>query len=100
MFVREEKEKFRAQEREEKREKREKRRAALVFGLSWGAFFGDFCALYFALYPLCVVFVLIRFCSLKKTFASEREERARRRTALLRTSSHRKELLLYIALYI
>ena len=99
MFVREEKEKFRAQEREEKREKREKRRAALVFGLR-GAFFGDFCALYFALYPLCVVFVLIRFCSLKKTFASEREERARRRTALLRTSSHRKELLLYIALYI
>ena len=82
--------------------RREKRRAALVFyWFELGCFFWCFlCTLFCTLSSLCVVFVLIRFCSLKKTFASEREESARRRTALRRTSSHRKELLLYIALYI
>ena len=75
------------------------REMSVFFGSRRWLFLGDFlCTLSFFVI-LCVV-LKIRFCSLKKTFASEREERARRRTARRRTSSHRKELLLYIALYI
>ena len=97
------KQKNRDRERPKREEKKTKLPLLLLFFLVRGGawlFLGDFlCTLSFFVFLLRVV-LKIRFCSLKKTFASEREERARRRTARRRTSSHRKELLLYIALYI
>jgi len=59
LCVRDERRKNLGHRREKRKERREKREEPPLFfiGLSWGAFFGAFCALYFALYPLCVLFL-------------------------------------------